>query len=270
MARRAQLTLDVRKLDIYDALIKEIRDKNLLPLADETTLKITALEQYKPTINTDVKKLVERLERYISINGNKRVGRQEMCKIMKISRPTLDSWIEKDIVSWDYFGMSLELLEKWIYLFNQDMKPILQSDNKILIGELFGELYNNGTLDKENLSYLFDVIKDVITLPEYCSECIKCDLNKSCSYVDTNFGKIRTMRYENENHYEHIVKCYKSYNSNYVVFWRNCRLINIYQSLIRDTYNHYRKYKFRKYDNRILLGMNLLAFTRQLKKMIED
>jgi hypothetical protein len=39
------------------------------------------------------------LERFILNNGNRKVGKQELCRIMKISRPTLNKWISADLIS---------------------------------------------------------------------------------------------------------------------------------------------------------------------------
>ena len=47
----------------------------------------------------DVEKPITRLERFIINNGNQAVGKQKLCEIMKISRPTLNKWIEDEFIS---------------------------------------------------------------------------------------------------------------------------------------------------------------------------
>lgn len=80
MARRANIIIDAKKLDIYKALLEEIKAKGYPIDENTTTIKIHALAEYKETIYKDLGKLEDRLNNYIAINGNKRVAKMSYVK----------------------------------------------------------------------------------------------------------------------------------------------------------------------------------------------
>jgi hypothetical protein len=99
MPRRKLITIDASNLDICEDLLNELRDRELFKDCDFDTVMICALQKKPAPTIKDVEKPISRLERYILNNGNRTVGKQELCRIMKISRPTLNKWLNAGFIS---------------------------------------------------------------------------------------------------------------------------------------------------------------------------
>jgi Mg2+ and Co2+ transporter CorA len=99
MPRRKLITIYASNLDICEELINKLRDRELFKDCDFDTVMICAMQkELAPTIK-DVEKPIIRLERFILNNGNRNVGKQELCRIIKISRPTLNKWLNAGFIS---------------------------------------------------------------------------------------------------------------------------------------------------------------------------
>ena len=94
MAGRAKIKIDAKELSVYQSLVNELEQKGHT-ISDNSQITITFLAPYKSRPAADLNLIYGRLNRYISINGNKVVTKKELTKILRISRPTLDEWINK-------------------------------------------------------------------------------------------------------------------------------------------------------------------------------
>jgi len=92
MANRKKIGISLSDLTICEAVLKEIREKNLLKNHDPKTIKIVAYEKYTPKTTKNIQDMIYQLEFYIKEHGNKRVTKKELCKIIRITRPTLNKW----------------------------------------------------------------------------------------------------------------------------------------------------------------------------------
>lgn len=109
MSRRRKHTIDISRLDCRKDLRDEIRQKYHIDL-DIKTFKLEAYETYSPTIRIDLKPVIERLERYIYINGDAVVSKKKLVNILKISRPTIDRYMRLGIIFIDYsLGLGLNI-----------------------------------------------------------------------------------------------------------------------------------------------------------------
>ena len=79
---------------------QELKTHQLFQDADFDDIHIVSKQRSPdPLIMMDVEKPIVRLERFIRNNGNRMVGKQKLCEIMKISRPTLNKWIDDEFIS---------------------------------------------------------------------------------------------------------------------------------------------------------------------------
>ena len=100
MSRRRKHTIDISHLYCCKALRDEIKQRYNIDV-DITTFKVEAYETYTPTIRIDLKPVIERLERYIYINGDAVVTKKKLVNILKISRPTIDRYLRLGIIQND-------------------------------------------------------------------------------------------------------------------------------------------------------------------------
>lgn len=95
--RRKQITIQINMLSdrlrgkVIAALKKQHAD------IDVDTIEITALVRHEYTPKTFTR-FVCNVQRYIAVNGNRRVNKQELAAIGKTTRPTLDKWIREMLV----------------------------------------------------------------------------------------------------------------------------------------------------------------------------
>lgn len=244
MARRAQIVIDVKDLDVYDQLINEIKAKGYDVDENTTTIEIHALAGYEPTVCKDLYALKDRLNNYIIVNGNKRVTKTELCKIARISRPSLNRWIKMWVISWDYFGSSFDLLQQWLLIF-QGERP--DDNNKLIECEFFGD----------SITKFFDTIKGEITFtPITTRRCYGCPLHQEVSGITLL-------------NIEQIKECEKRHKERYVVpFWSSfCSAILAARNEIDDLKSLYCE-KFRgcrRGSISLPATMNLMAFSQQIK-----
>lgn len=102
MSRRRKHTIDISYLYCCKALRDEIKQRYNIDL-DITTFKVEAYETYTPTIRIGLKAVINRLERYIYINGDADVSKKKLVNILKISRPTIDRLIRLGIIQIDRY-----------------------------------------------------------------------------------------------------------------------------------------------------------------------
>lgn len=100
MPRRKKQIIPVKDLAISSKIVKELEQRPELADYDMDTLQITILKKHKPKIQ-NLDKAISNLKRYWAINEkhirvrNREVAvfKTDIIKMMKISRPTLDKWV---------------------------------------------------------------------------------------------------------------------------------------------------------------------------------
>ena len=106
MPRRKLTTISLKELDIYSALIEELRKNPAYSDKDLTTLKLTVLDSYEATIK-EVDKAIKHLQHYVAakkntievFQGEQLIRRVQLAKILGISRQTLTAWITKGFIT---------------------------------------------------------------------------------------------------------------------------------------------------------------------------
>ena len=129
MPRRKILRINADELPIFRELVEVLHEHPIFHECDFTTIEIVAKKRNPEPKIADVEKHIRKLERFIQNNGNRNVGKQELCKIIGVSRPSLNKWIDDELIS---KGKTKE-----VYAGNQsfDLKTVLeefkiQSDRK--------------------------------------------------------------------------------------------------------------------------------------------
>jgi len=257
MARRAQIVIDAKDLDVYDQLINEIKAKGYDVDENTATIEIHALAGYEPTVCKDLYILEDRLNNYIAVNGNKRVTKTELCKIARISRPTLNRWIEMGVISWNYFGSSFDLLGQWLLIF-QGERP--DDNNKLIECEFWGDSITE-VFDTRKKGYNF---ASEIFSPCLDISCACCRLYQEGPYLLPS--KIISI--------EQIKECEKRYEQRGKFrwgFWDYCRVILDTERKIRQVRKRYYERKYHSYSVLTLPAkMNLIAFSQQIRRIIDD
>jgi hypothetical protein len=120
MPRRKTIRIDAAELNCWNELWKELGNHPLFQNANFDSIEIVSKERSPDPQIKDVDKPIIRLERFIRNNGNRMVGKQKLCQIMKISRPTLNKWIDDELLpkgkkkepwSWQQFDLQTILSE---------------------------------------------------------------------------------------------------------------------------------------------------------------
>ena len=117
MPRRKIIRINAAELKVWQELWEELSNHPLFQEADFDHIEIVSKQRNPdPRIN-DVEMPIVRLERFVRNNGNRMVGKQKLCEIMKISRPTLNKWIEDEFISkgqqkepWSWQQFDLEIV----------------------------------------------------------------------------------------------------------------------------------------------------------------
>ena len=119
MPRRKILRINADELSIFRELSDELYQHPVFHECDFTTIEIVAKKRSPDPKISDIEKYIRRLEQFIRNNGNRNVGKQDLCKIIKISRPTLNKWLDDEFIS---KGKTKE-----VYAGNQsfDLKKVL-------------------------------------------------------------------------------------------------------------------------------------------------
>jgi hypothetical protein len=106
MPRRKLTTINLQELEIYPALIEELQNNPDYSDKDLSTLKLTVLDSYEPTIK-EVNKAINRLHYYVAANekiiervkDEQLINRVKLARMIVITRQTLTSWINKGFIT---------------------------------------------------------------------------------------------------------------------------------------------------------------------------
>ncbi len=106
MPRRKQYKIPAREMEVFDAIVAELEQKQGLADYDMNTLEISVKKKINPRIQ-NIDKAIENLERYMvvnkefirMVNGEAIVLKKDIAKMLKISRPTLDKWIKEGFIN---------------------------------------------------------------------------------------------------------------------------------------------------------------------------
>lgn len=108
MPRTKELRINVTELDCYNRLIAELKQNPLLNNYDVNTIELKVKHKKpKPILTKDIGELVNNLLRYQSanrervetFNGMQLIGKKQLARMLRVTRATLDSWIERGFVS---------------------------------------------------------------------------------------------------------------------------------------------------------------------------
>lgn len=107
MPRTKELKIKVSELDCYSQLVAELNKNPLLTDYDLSTIELKVKHRKpKPILKKDVGELINNLLRYQSANreriptldGVQLINKQLLARMLKITRATLDSWIQKGFI----------------------------------------------------------------------------------------------------------------------------------------------------------------------------
>lgn len=95
--RRKRITIPINTLSdrLRGKLIAAVKKQHTDVDAD--TIEITALVRHEYTPKTFAR-FVCNVQHYIAANGNRRVNRQELARIGKTTRPTLNKWAREMLI----------------------------------------------------------------------------------------------------------------------------------------------------------------------------
>jgi hypothetical protein len=99
MPRPKIIRINAAELNIWRELANELSGNPLFKECDFDNVEIVSKERTPDPVIKDIEKPIIRLERFIRNNGNRSVGKKNLCEIMKISRPTLNKWIDDEFIS---------------------------------------------------------------------------------------------------------------------------------------------------------------------------
>jgi len=99
MPRRKFIRIHAAELKCWDKLWEELSNHPLFQDADFDNIHIVSKQRSPDPHIIDVETPIKRLERFIQNNGNQMAGKQRLCKILKISRPTLNKWIDDELIA---------------------------------------------------------------------------------------------------------------------------------------------------------------------------
>lgn len=107
MPRTRELKINASELGCYNQLIAELNKNPLLADYDLSTIELKVKHRKpKPILKKDVGKLINNLLRYQSANreriptldGMQLINKKLLARMLKITRATLDSWIQKGFI----------------------------------------------------------------------------------------------------------------------------------------------------------------------------
>jgi hypothetical protein len=102
MPRPKTYRIDAAELNIWSDLAEELSKNPIFKDCDFDRVEIVAHQRTPAPIIKDVEQYIIRIERFILNNGNRTVGKTKLCEILKISRPTLNKWIDDEFLSDGY------------------------------------------------------------------------------------------------------------------------------------------------------------------------
>ena len=106
MPRRKQIKIKAKDTSIYEHIVSELsQNPELAEDYNMESIEITIKKKHNPYIQ-DVDKAILNLQYYYAankqrietINGWQIISKKYLAKMMKISRPTLDKWIENGFI----------------------------------------------------------------------------------------------------------------------------------------------------------------------------
>ena len=106
MPRRKQIKIQAKDTSIYEQIVSELsKNPELAEDYDMDSIEITIKKKHQPYIQ-DVDRAILNLQRYYAANkqyietfeGWQIISKKDLAKMMKVSRPTLDKWLENGFV----------------------------------------------------------------------------------------------------------------------------------------------------------------------------
>ncbi len=107
MPRRKKITIKAKDTPIFDLLASELSNNSELATDyDMDSIEITITKKHQPYI-LDADKAISNLQHYYVANkqfiehfaGKPIISKHLLAKMMKVSRPTVDQWLEKGFIS---------------------------------------------------------------------------------------------------------------------------------------------------------------------------
>ncbi len=105
MPRRKQIKFKAKDTSVYRLIVSELSQNPELADYDMSSIEITIKKKIEPTIK-DVDKAISNLQQYYAankqfiqtFNGKQLISKKGLAKMLRISRPTLDKWLEHGFV----------------------------------------------------------------------------------------------------------------------------------------------------------------------------
>ena len=117
MPRRKKQIIKAKELWIFQDLVSELsKNPELAEDYDMESIEITIKKKIVPIIK-DVDRAIKNIQHYSAankqfietFNGRQLIFKQDLAKMMKVSRPTLDRWIKNEFIKPSPIpGISLE------------------------------------------------------------------------------------------------------------------------------------------------------------------
>lgn len=123
--RRKIIKIKTAELYIRRKLTEELSCHPLFQEADFDAIEIVTLKRNPDPQIKDIGSPIMRLERLVRNNGNRSVGKQKLCEITKISRPTLNKWIDDEFISKE------KNKEPWAGHQKFDLEAVIGKNGKI-------------------------------------------------------------------------------------------------------------------------------------------
>lgn len=107
MPRTKELKINVSELGCYGQLVAELGKNPLLTDYDLSTIELKVKHNKpQPILKKDVSELINNLLRYQSANreriptldGVQLINKQQLARMLRVTRATLDSWIKKGFI----------------------------------------------------------------------------------------------------------------------------------------------------------------------------
>ena len=111
--RRRKYDIDISKLDISKELHAILKYQYPGLNLDVNSFRLMAYESYIPTVRVDLGAVLERLKRFVYINGDRCVNRCELKHIAKISLPTIDRLCRLGILRVGFLSCCIKNIEKY-------------------------------------------------------------------------------------------------------------------------------------------------------------
>lgn len=107
MPRRKIITIKAKDTSIFRGIVAELsKNPELAADYDMESIEITIKKKYQPYIK-DVDKAISNLQHYYAankqfietFNGKQLISKNALAKMMKVSRPTIDKWLERGFIA---------------------------------------------------------------------------------------------------------------------------------------------------------------------------